>query len=157
MPLEFIGCKISKEWLEQLDEIARSSGSTRSDIVKQAIGQFLGESSQAKQDGLTALTIRLERLEKIVSQLESLPNKRLNVVNQTDRLEGSEKISNKGTNAQPDSQTLTRDDSQRGEPPLCLKCGSAHTRFEGRGKKRKDGSRSQRIFCLDCRKISSIG
>ncbi len=54
-------------------------------------------------------------------------------------------------------ESSVRLDVQDGDKPLCPVCESSAIRREGRGKLRRDGSRSQRYFCRDCSKLWTIG
>ncbi|MBD1847017.1 CopG family transcriptional regulator [Cyanobacteria bacterium FACHB-63] len=163
MPQELAACKIPSEWLQKIDVMAREAGVNRSDILKQAIAQFIGESSQPTQnEALTSLTERIDRLESLVSELLETPSKQgftpVNAAKSVEsHLDANQSDSDKRTNASIMPLTPVIRHSQGTNSPPCPKCSSDRTRFEGKGKLRRDGTRSQRIMCLDCKQTSSFG
>lgn len=60
-----IGCRVSPEYLTEIDTICQSTGRTRSQVLMEAIEVYLGKISSAGVNSeLEALKKRLETVEK---------------------------------------------------------------------------------------------
>ncbi|MBD1841820.1 ribbon-helix-helix protein, CopG family [Cyanobacteria bacterium FACHB-63] len=155
MPLELAACRIPKEWIDKLDAMARETGQTRSDVLKAAIAQFIGESIPSKpEQELTPLTERLDRIENLLSDLlETRSTQALTPVNTAKSVERQidldQSASDEHRNISKARQKPIADDSQRGNPRECPKCGSDNTLF------RRDENQELRIYCYNCNESSA--
>ncbi|BAY50582.1 CopG domain protein DNA-binding domain protein (plasmid) [Scytonema sp. HK-05] len=60
-----VGCRVPQHWHEQIKQIAAASGRKESDVVREAVAQYLGEVSPGAVSGALA------SLENRVAVLES--------------------------------------------------------------------------------------
>jgi len=68
-----VEAKVSPEWQQQIQEIAKVSGHKESEVIREAIGQYLGQSDPAAVKGrLDALEDRVTELERKQAKLRQL-------------------------------------------------------------------------------------
>lgn len=140
MSTQQIGVRLPNELVERLDARAKEKGVTRTDIITELLESGLGV-KHVKDDRLSLLESKLNEIELSLEALSSaLPkpkNDRFSVVRSLPppRENGLER---------------TRNDSTASDAPACPKCPHKPMRREGRGKRRKDGTRSQRWKCKEC-------
>lgn len=60
-----VGVRIPSEWLEEINALCDQTGKTKTQVVLEALGHFLGKSTVSELDSkLGAIHERLEALEK---------------------------------------------------------------------------------------------
>ena len=61
--------RVPHEWHQQISEIAAETGRTSSDVVKEALGQYLGKTDP---EAVAAMSRRLTKLERQYTKLAKL-------------------------------------------------------------------------------------
>ncbi|HEY9635257.1 MAG TPA: hypothetical protein V6D14_17780 [Coleofasciculaceae cyanobacterium] len=68
-----VGCRVPTSWHEQIKQIAAASGRKESDVVREAVAQYLGEVSPGAVSGaLASLESRVAVLESKLAGLGRL-------------------------------------------------------------------------------------
>ena len=125
-----VGTRVTTNIKQRIKALAEKMGITPSRIIGNAIAAYLGD------EVAPSPVDRLHDLEQIVFAL----NDRISKLSQP-----------------KSSRENALQDAAKEIPVQCPDCGSGSTRKEGQGKLRKDGTRSQRVLCRDCGKLSAIG
>lgn len=64
-----VGCRVPQHWQDQIRQIAAATGKKESDIVREAVAQYLGRTDPRAVKG--ALADHEERIAKLESKLAS--------------------------------------------------------------------------------------
>ena len=145
---ELVSAKIPSEWMEVLTEKARSTGSTKSEVIKAAIAAYLGiEAHGVRVDPVDPVdrTDRTEAIEKRLSTVEQELTRLTALIEQAPKPAATPRPRPEASIA-PSQDALT-------EGLVCKVCGSNDLAKWGLGKLRADGTQAQRYKCNTCRKV----
>ncbi len=68
-----VGARVPQDWQQQIQVIARVSGRTEAEVVRETLGQYLGKTDPAAVKGpISALQERVEALEPKLASLGRL-------------------------------------------------------------------------------------
>ena len=151
--LEFVGTKIPSEWIQKLKQLTEETGKTQSAIVRDAIAAAIGVNQLIEVNPLRS---ELDDLKARVTALEEIT--RLSTVNQTEERDWITKVNPINPIAavtNPEPEPIANTNTKPTVQPIarlykCPRCGSDRYRLNGFGKLRTDGSRGQRLKCIDC-------
>ncbi len=68
-----VGARVPQEWQQQISAIATTSGRKEAEVVREALGQYLGKTDLGSIKGaITSLEDRVDRLERKLAGLGRL-------------------------------------------------------------------------------------
>ncbi|MGI0495093.1 ribbon-helix-helix protein, CopG family [Alkalinema pantanalense CENA528] len=156
--LKLAATKIPEDWDEKLNRLTQETGLTRAEILRNAIGQYLGMLTDNPVNDALTVTEKLQALTDRVDALEAKLSDRLTTVNRASRPSRSKvaRDTDKGMTVDHPERTGDTRDTERANSSQCPKCGSTDTAEWGKGKLRGDGTRGQKIKCNSCGKFSIV-
>ena len=152
-----IGFRIPNDLLEKIDAL-KTDEKTRTDVIVELLESALGIDSRG--DDYQSLIERLaeveqtlnERIAAVEQTVEQLKSDRIAVPQVSAKQVKSDRIA-----VDPSPAKQVKSDRLTGEPsPPCPHCQSDATRWEGFGKLRADGTRSRRIKCRACGRVTVV-